>query len=266
MATALPAKLGKELEELRKQLEGVHEEVSKDSGMSLPYLEVYNDKLASKGVFTLDYGDGNKVPLGTSVSLVYLYRTHDTRALFKEGDRPVCASVDGIPTVPNPIARTCAQCQYSQFVDRKPFEDAAGDKCREKRQIPAALLMGEDKEMRVVPAMLNVPPTSLGDEWRYRSAFTGKARAGASGNQLDVITRLKTEWKSKGKFEWATLSFADAGPVEALAPELVVQILRDRMTVVSLERAGKAEFKDRNDIAAQDIPPVSHGGTEELPF
>ncbi|MDP2361747.1 MAG: hypothetical protein Q8O14_13530 [bacterium] len=137
--------------ELDRMTEGVH--------MPLPRVRVEHSPSGQHRLF-LDLGptiddDDLLVPLeGNSLSGIVVAHQH-IRAVFEEGSTlPVCASVNGQPTVDVPQASACDQCPLNGF----------GSKCKPKVRL-LVLAPGEDGE----PALWVFPlsPTSIKQWHRY---------------------------------------------------------------------------------------------------
>ena len=137
--------------ELERMTEGVH--------MPLPRVRVEHSPSGQHRLF-LDLGptiedEGLVVPLaGNQLSGIVVAHQH-IRAVFEEGGTlPVCASVNGQPTVDTPQASTCEQCPLSGF----------GSRCKPKVRL-LVLAPGEDGE----PALWVFPlsPTSIKQFTRY---------------------------------------------------------------------------------------------------
>jgi hypothetical protein len=137
--------------ELDRMTEGVH--------MPLPRVRVEHSPSGQHRLF-LDLGptiedEGLVVPLeGNSLSGIVVAHQH-IRAVFEEGGTlPVCAAVNGQPTVDTPQASTCEHCALSGF----------GSRCKPKVRL-LVLAPGEDGE----PALWVFPlsPTSIKQWHRY---------------------------------------------------------------------------------------------------
>jgi hypothetical protein len=223
----------------------------------LPKLEIVADKPMKRGMFYLGTKNGEKMPLGETVDIVYLDRGMEVRALMADGDdKPRCAARDGLPYTEGQLSPTCGQCIYNTWPDNKPYKDAEGLRCRTKRHIVCDVIVDD----ALVPAILVVPPTSLKNERNYRGDVASMSRMKGRGSVMSAVTRLSSRFVQDAMFSYSVVEFKHGGSLtDKLAPEKYLLFLKDKQAL----QAAKIQHEAYNDIkAAQE---VERGATKPAP-
>lgn len=224
-----------------------------------PKLELVSDKATKKGVFTLGTKNGDKLILGEDATIVYVHQGAEVRTLMADTDeRPRCAAVDGVPAVADPKAPSCFKCAYDGWEKNEAgknerYRDAEGLRCRVKRHAVVNVLVYEgDIPQAFVPAVLVIPPASLGAERIFKSDLRSLGRIQGRGSLGTALVRLGWEWKKSGKFEFAALTFKSLGLASAqVPPDLWLTHLQDAKAIKAAIEDGTLQHAPHNDAGSQ---------------
>jgi len=215
----------------------------------MPKLELVADKPMKRGMFYLGTKNGEKVPLGEQVQVVYLDNGQEVRALMgDEDEKPRCAARDGIPYTTPSASPSCATCIYNTWPDNKPYRDSAGMRCRAKRHITVEVLVKTpDGDDALMPAVMVVPPTSLRSERNYRNDIASMGRL--TGTTIgSALTTVSSRYQQDATFSYAVMEFKNAGPAKSkLAPPVYLSLLTDKQAFMK----AKEQYEAYNDVKAQ---------------
>ncbi len=152
------------------------------------------------------------------------------RAMWVENEaKPRCSSVDGIPTVAEPLHHSCQGCQHSSF----------GSDCKQKVRL---LLLAQINDKPVL-VIFPLSPTSI-KKWSSHVSRLARSKA----PYIAVVTKFSLEDQKKNGFRWATVDMTVDRVVTKEEYQTVLQI-RDQFQqqFVEVDVEDYADPGDKNE-------------------
>ena len=194
----------------------------KDSGSHKLYVdfgESYNDAEGREM-----YLQGNKLE-GVIVA------SQRIRAFWKEGETlPSCSSVDGVIRAEHPVNNSCISC---------PEAVIGNGQCKPKER----LLLISKVEDKLIPLILNLPPTSLK---HYQKHLQRLSRSGLPLIGVNTVINLMSV--KKNGYQWGELEFSVSGIADT---EMLTLAKKAREELKRFtESIGSNDFVENGDKAA----------------